>query len=69
MPTPSTACLSPEERLALIGRLWDSLDDGDLALTSAQRDELDRRLADLEGDRAERTAWPDLRDELRQRLR
>ena len=60
--------LSPQERLALIGELWDSLDDSDIALTPAQQAELDRRLAALAEDRGAAVAWPELRDQLRQRL-
>jgi putative addiction module component (TIGR02574 family) len=44
--------LSAGERLDLIGRLWDSLETDDIALTPAQHVELDRRLetADAESD-------------------
>ena len=45
--------LSPEERLALIGELWDSLDAEDIPLTDAQRAEIDCRLATLDNDVAE----------------
>lgn len=37
------ATMAPEKRLALIGALWDSLDNDDVPVPSAQRDELDRR--------------------------
>jgi putative addiction module component (TIGR02574 family) len=39
---------TPEERLALIERLWDSLSEDDVPLTDAQREELDRRLDELD---------------------
>lgn len=42
--------LSPEERLALIEEIWDSLDQDDVPVTDAQRAELDRRSADLDRD-------------------
>jgi len=44
--------LPPEERLDLLERLWDSLsaDPDSIPLTDAQRDELDRRLDDLDRD-------------------
>jgi putative addiction module component (TIGR02574 family) len=42
--------LSPQERLDLIGRLWDSLDSEEVRLTPAQQSELDRRLATLDED-------------------
>ena len=49
--------LSPDERLALIAQLWDSLDDDQVPLTAAQQSELERRLATLEHDRAEGVTW------------
>jgi putative addiction module component (TIGR02574 family) len=36
--------LTAAERLALISKLWDSLDPSDVPVTPAQREELDRRL-------------------------
>jgi putative addiction module component (TIGR02574 family) len=39
--------MSPSERLALIGELWDSLDTKDVALTDEQRVELKRRQASV----------------------
>jgi putative addiction module component (TIGR02574 family) len=61
--------MSPEDRLALIGRLWDSLADTDIPLTSAQQAELERRLARFEEERASNVAWDDLRAELLRRSR
>ena len=49
--------LTPPERLALIGALWDSLDDREPAIPQAQQAELDRRLASFETDRAQAVAW------------
>lgn len=37
--------LTPDEKLDLIGELWDSLDHDAIPLTPAQIEELDRRLA------------------------
>ena len=44
--------LSTEERLKLLERVWDSLADSPetVPLTNAQRNELDRRLDDLENE-------------------
>ncbi|HMK69202.1 MAG TPA: addiction module protein [Stellaceae bacterium] len=39
--------LPSQERLALIGELWDSLTDEQTPLTPAQEAELERRLASL----------------------
>ena len=61
------ARLSPEERLALIGQLWDSLSDADVQLPEAQQAELARRLASLDQDRAQAVTWEQLRAELARR--
>jgi putative addiction module component (TIGR02574 family) len=58
--------LSPAERLALIGRLWDSLEEADVPVTPAQREELDRRLAD--GGGGPSSTWEELEAKLRRRL-
>jgi putative addiction module component (TIGR02574 family) len=49
--------LSPAERLDLIGALWDSLDERDVPVSAAQRDELDRRLAAADADEASDKTW------------
>lgn len=61
------AGMSPQERIELMGELWDSLDDADLALTEAQSAELARRLGSFEADRAQAIAWEDLKAELEKR--
>ena len=61
------ARLTPPERLALISQLWDSLEDGHLSLTAAQRAELDSRLAALDQDRRDGITWAALKAELEQR--
>jgi putative addiction module component (TIGR02574 family) len=45
--------LSVDERLELIGQLSDSLEHEPLPLSTAQQQELDRRLATLDEDRAQ----------------
>ena len=59
--------LSPDERLALIAQLWDSLDEQQVQLTPAQQGELERRLATLGQDRAQSVTWETLKAELEQR--
>jgi putative addiction module component (TIGR02574 family) len=59
--------LSPDERLALIAQLWDSLDEHQVQLTPAQQGELERRLATLDQDRAQSVTWEILKAELEQR--
>ena len=56
--------LSPQERLDLIGRLWDSLDAEDVPLTPALAAEIDRRLATADADLAESVSWESIRSEL-----
>jgi putative addiction module component (TIGR02574 family) len=58
------ARLSPPERLALIGDLWDSLTDAELPVAPAQRVELERRLDSFERDRASSITWEQLKAEL-----
>lgn len=54
--------LSTDERLDLIERLWDSLGTAasTLPLTPAQRDELDRRLDDLDREGPAGAPWDDV---------
>jgi putative addiction module component (TIGR02574 family) len=59
--------LSPEERLALIAQLWDSLEDHQVQLTPVQQGELERRLATLDQDRAQSLTWETLKAELERR--
>jgi len=50
IPNIDIEALTPAERLDLLEQLWNSLaaSQDSLPLTSAQREELDRRLDDLE---------------------
>jgi putative addiction module component (TIGR02574 family) len=50
MTTFDFSHLTPQQRLDLIGELWDSLDHDTLPLTPAQAAEIDRRLATLDED-------------------
>ena len=61
------ARLSPEERLTLIGQLWDSLVDTEIPLPQAQQAELAKRLASLDQDRVHAVTWEQLRAELERR--
>jgi len=56
--------MTASERIALISQLWDSLEDNQLPLTSAQQRELDHRLATLDVDRSEGVTWAALKAEL-----
>lgn len=62
--------LSAEERIALIGRLWDSLDPSAAApLTASLARELDRREAEADGDPEAGSSWAEVRAELKNKLR
>lgn len=70
MPTVSEsaiAALTAQERLSLIAALWDSLSDEETPVTHAQREELDRRLANFDRDKSQALTWDSLRAELRAR--
>jgi putative addiction module component (TIGR02574 family) len=60
--------LSVEERLDLIGRLWDSLEDGP-PVSPDQRAELERRSREVDADPDEGTDAADVIADLRTRLR
>jgi putative addiction module component (TIGR02574 family) len=59
--------LTPQERLDLIGELWDSLSAEEVPLSRAQQAELDRRLTSFDDDRRAGIAWEDLDAELDRR--
>jgi putative addiction module component (TIGR02574 family) len=61
--------LSVEERLHLLDQLWDSLREtpGAVPLTDAQREELDRRLDDLERSGPEGIPWEEVLRQIRKR--
>jgi putative addiction module component (TIGR02574 family) len=63
--------LSVEERLALVEELWDSIaaDSAKVPLTDAQRDELDRRLADHEANPDDVVSWDEIKSSLSSRLK
>ena len=63
------ARLTPPERLALISQIWDSLENEQVPLTSAQQTQLDKRLETLDQDRREGITWAALKAELEQRCR
>ena len=70
-PSIDITALSPEERLALLERLWDSLTPTPEAipLTNAQRAELDRRLDDLDREGPVGVSWDEMLDRVRNRRR
>jgi len=65
------ASLSPEERLQLLDALWESLSATPEAipLTNAQREELDRRLDELDREGPTGIPWDDVLRRIRERAR
>ena len=61
---PEITRLTPEERLELIGRLWDSLESEDVRLTPSQDAELGRRMATFEADAKTAVAWEEIEADL-----
>ena len=63
--------LTPEERLRLIEELWDSLTERPetVPLTNAQREELDRRLDDLDRSGAVGIPWDKVLQQIHSRTR
>ncbi|MBI4461189.1 MAG: addiction module protein [Acidobacteria bacterium] len=63
--------LSPAERLQLLDELWESLSATPEAipLTNAQREELDRRLDELDREGPTGIPWDDVLRRIRERAR
>jgi putative addiction module component (TIGR02574 family) len=61
--------LTTQERLNLIGEIWDSIEGKDVSLTDAQSLELKRRLETLEEDVKHARNAADILSDLRQRHR
>lgn len=60
--------MSPQERLSLIGDLWDSLSDSEVPLPQAQRLELERRLAHFDEQASHAITWDQFKAKLATRL-
>ncbi len=60
--------LSVEERLSLVEEIWDSIAEA-TPLTEAQREELDRRLADHEANPADVVSWEVVKASIAARLK
>ncbi|MCO4098592.1 MAG: addiction module protein [Gemmatimonas sp.] len=67
--SPILESMTAQERIALMGRLWDSLDAAVAApMSPALAAELTRREADADADPEAVIPWQALRDQLRSRL-
>jgi putative addiction module component (TIGR02574 family) len=58
--------MSPDDRLRLIGEIWDSLPESDpTEISQAHREEIDRRLAAAESNPDAAVPWEEVRARLR----
>ncbi len=57
--------LSVEQRLHLIGEIWDSLSARETPIPESHREELDRRLAAADANPDAGTTWEGVRERLR----
>jgi len=70
MPRLDLDRLSTRQKLALIERLWVSIEDDDLPpLTKEEREELDRRIAEVDSGKVKAVPWEKVRKQLQRRLR
>ena len=67
MSTIDIAKLSPNERLALLEQLWDSLSSEAIPMTDAQTKELDRRLDELDREGPVGIPWSEVLERIRNR--
>ena len=69
MSTIDITKLSPQERLELLEQLWESLSEipDAVPMTDAQREELDRRLDELDREGPVGIPWDEVLDRIRSR--
>jgi len=65
LPQLNLDTLTAEERLALIERIWNSLESEEVGLTQPQHEELARRLEDLEQNPGGNISWPEAQRRIR----
>lgn len=63
------ASLSPADRLELVGAVWDTLPQGEMSVTEAEKKLLDARLADAEQHPDDESSWPEVKARLERALR
>ena len=63
--------LSVDDRIELVGAIWDSVaaDPDNIKLTEAQKEELERRLADMEANPDDHVPWETVYEESLKRVR
>ena len=57
IPKLNVEALTPDERLSLIERLWNSLEEAEVPLTSAQQADLAQRIADIDKHPHDQLSW------------
>ena len=67
MPTLDYRSLSRQERIDLIGEIWDSIEAEPILLTAAQDAELGKRLATFDEDIKQGIGWDEVEAELDRR--
>lgn len=67
MSTQEIERLSNAEKILLVERIWDSINKQEIPLTDAQRQELDRRLADHKAGKNDYRSWDDVKEKLQNR--
>ena len=56
--------LSTLERISLIEKIWDSIDKEEIALSTKQKKELDKRLESIEQGETEFSSWIEVKQKL-----
>jgi putative addiction module component (TIGR02574 family) len=56
--------MSVDERIAMVEKIWDSIDHENISLTEAQQNELDRRLERYEKGETTFVTWDSIKKEL-----
>lgn len=67
-PPLDISAMTPDEKLDLIGELWDSLDGNPPDLSPEQRTELQRRMAEVEAHGPSGVPWSEVEAKLLDRI-
>jgi putative addiction module component (TIGR02574 family) len=57
--------LTSEEKLSLIGKLWDSLNKEELEISDSQKKELERRIARYKSGETQFYSWEEVKERLK----
>lgn len=56
--------LSMAERILMVEKIWDSIDRNDIETSTAQKQELDRRMARYQNGETSFVSWAEIKSEL-----